>query len=72
MNITTQIIITLLAASISGLFTAVISSFKNKKERAVQAADRAHDQLLLEIKDLQIKLYKLEKDLRGLAGINSS
>lgn len=63
MNITTQIIITLLAASISGLFTAVVSSLKNRKERAIQAADKAHDQLLLEVKDLQIKLYKLEKDL---------
>ena len=63
MNITTQIIITLLAASISGLFTAFINSLRHKKERAAQEADRAHDQLLLEIKDLQIKLYKLEKDL---------
>jgi len=63
MNITTQIIITLLAASISGLFTAFVNSFKYKRERAAQTADKAHDQLLLEIKDLQIKLYKLEKDL---------
>jgi len=63
MNIGTQIIITLLAASISGLFTAFINSIKNKKDRAAQAAEKAHDHLLLEIKDLQIKLYKLEKDL---------
>jgi hypothetical protein len=63
MNITTQIIITLFAASISGLFTAQINSRKARKEKMVQAADKAHDQLLLEIKDLQIKLYKLEKDL---------
>lgn len=58
-----QILITLFAASISGLFTAYINSRKAKKEKAAQAADKAHDQLLLEIKDLQIKLYKLEKDL---------
>lgn len=64
MNISlTQILITLFAASISGLLTAQINSRRSKKERAVQAADKAHDQLLLEIKDLQIKLYKLEKDL---------
>ena len=58
-----QILITLFAASISGLFTAYINSKRLKKEKIAQAADKAHDQLLLEIKDLQIKLYKLEKDL---------
>lgn len=58
-----QILITLFAASISGLFTAYINSRRLKKEKIAQAADKAHDQLLLEIKDLQIKLYKLEKDL---------
>ena len=63
MNITTQIIITLFAASISGLLTAQINSRRSKKDKIAAAADKAHDQLLLEIKDLQIKLYKLEKDL---------
>ena len=64
MNISiSQILITLFAASISGLFTAQINSRKSRKEKLVQEADKAHDQLLLEIKDLQIKLYKLEKDL---------
>jgi len=58
-----QILITLFAASISGLFTAYINSKRLKKEKIAQAADKAHDQLLIEIKDLQIKLYKLEKDL---------
>lgn len=60
---TTQILITLFAASISGLLTAQINSKRLKRDKIVQAADKAHDQLLLEIKDLQIKLYKLEKDL---------
>jgi outer membrane murein-binding lipoprotein Lpp len=59
----TEIIITLFAAAISGLLTAQINSRRSKKERIIQAADKAHDQLLLEIKDLQIKLYQLEKDL---------
>ena len=64
MNISlTQVLITLFAASISGLFTAQINARKSRKEKLLQAADKAHDQLLLEIKDLQIKLYKLEKDL---------
>jgi peptidoglycan hydrolase CwlO-like protein len=64
MNITiNQILLTLFAASISGVFTAWINSRRLKKDKAIQAVDKAHDQLLLEIKDLQIKLYKLEKDL---------
>lgn len=64
MNISlTQILITLFAASISGVLTAQINSRRSKKEMVIQAADKAHDQLLLEVKDLQIKLYKLEKDL---------
>lgn len=64
MNISiTQILITLFAASISGIFTAWINSRRVKKDKVAQAADKAHDQLLIEIKDLQIKLYKLEKDL---------
>lgn len=63
MNINTQIIITLFAASISGLLTAQINSRRLKKEKIAQAADKAHDLLLIEVKDLQIKLYKLEKDL---------
>ena len=60
---TTQIIITLLAAAISGAFTAQINNIRVKKERISRIADKAHDQLLLELKDLEIKLYKLEKDL---------
>lgn len=63
MSLKYQIIITLFAASISGLFTAQINAIRNKKEKAFKIADKAHDQLLLEIKDLQIKLYKLEHDL---------
>jgi Na+-translocating ferredoxin:NAD+ oxidoreductase RnfG subunit len=64
MNISlSQVLITLFAASISGLLTAQINSRRSKKEKVERAAEKAHDQLLLEIKDLQIKLYKLEKDL---------
>lgn len=59
----TEIIITLFAAAISGLFTAQVGSRRSKKEKVERRIDKAHDQLLLEIKDLQIKLYQLEKDL---------
>ncbi len=59
----TEIIITLFAAAISGLLTAQIGARRSKKERIEHRAEKAHDQLLLELKDLEIKLYRLEKDL---------
>jgi non-homologous end joining protein Ku len=58
-----EILITLFAAAISGLLTAQIGAKRSKKEKIERKAEKAHDQLLLELKDLEIKLYKLEKDL---------
>jgi hypothetical protein len=58
-----QILITLIASAISGITTAQYGYRKNKKDKAAMQADKAHDLLLIEVKDLQIKLYKLEKDL---------
>lgn len=63
MNVYTQVLLTILASAFSGLIAAIISVRKNKAERAVRDSERAHDLLIIEIKDLQIKLYKLEKDL---------
>jgi hypothetical protein len=64
MNISlTQVLVTIFAASISGIITALVNAKKSKKERLANAADKAHDMLIIEIKDLEIKLYKLEKDL---------
>jgi non-homologous end joining protein Ku len=59
----TEILITLFAAAISGLLTAQIGAIRYKKERVERQSEKAHDHLLLELKDLEIKLYKLEKDL---------
>jgi peptidoglycan hydrolase CwlO-like protein len=64
MNVSlTQIIITLFAALISGMGTAVVNSIKFKKTERKRAEEKARDELQIELKDLQIKLYKLEKDL---------
>lgn len=64
MSITTsQIIITLLASMLSGLFASLFSYKKNKKAEALRREEKAQDNLRIELKDLQIKLYKLEKDL---------
>jgi len=58
-----QITITLLAAISSGLIGVLFNHKKEKKREKVRIAEKMHDGLLIELKDLQIKLYKLEKDL---------
>jgi hypothetical protein len=60
---TSQIIITILASLSSGLVGVLFNYKKEKKKEAKRTAEKMHDGLLLELKDLQIKLYKLEKDL---------
>jgi hypothetical protein len=60
---TSQIIITILASISSGLVGVLFNYKKEKKKEARRAAEKMHDGLLLELKNLQIKLYKLEKDL---------
>ena len=63
MNANTQIAITILASMLSGLFASIISHKKNKKAESIRLQEKQHDGLMIELKDLQIKLYKLEKDL---------
>jgi septal ring factor EnvC (AmiA/AmiB activator) len=60
---TTQIIITIIASVSSGLVGVLFNYKKEKKKEQIRQAEKMHDGLLLELKDLQIKLYKLEKDL---------
>jgi peptidoglycan hydrolase CwlO-like protein len=64
MNITsTQIILTISASLLSGLVTAFYNQKKAKSIELKRAEEKAQSDLKLELKDLQIKLYKLEKDL---------
>lgn len=58
-----QVIVTLLAAISSGLIGVFFNYKKEKKKEKTRLAEKMHDGLLIELKDLQIKLYKLEKDL---------
>lgn len=64
MNITpTQIALTIFASLISGLMTAIYNNKRNKKIELKRMEEKAQSDLKIELKDLQIKLYKLEKDL---------
>lgn len=59
----TQLIITLSAALCSGLIGVFFNYKQAKKKELIRLTEKQHDALLIELKDLQIKLYKLEKDL---------
>lgn len=59
----TQLLITLSAALCSGLIGVFFNYRQGKKKEIARLAEKQHDGLLIELKDLQIKLYKLEKDL---------
>lgn len=57
------IILSLLSAFISGLGVSLFSIIADRKKEKIRIAEREQDYLKIELKDLQIKLYQLEKDL---------
>lgn len=59
----TSIIIALAAAILSGMGTAIIAGLRDSKRERIRQAEREQDQLKLEIKDLKISLYQVERDL---------
>lgn len=58
-----QILLTIIASISSGLIGVFINYKRDKKKELVRIQEKEHDSMLLEIKDLQITLYKLEKDI---------
>jgi uncharacterized protein YlxW (UPF0749 family) len=58
-----QIAITILISVLSGFGTALFNSFKDKKREHTRKQEKIQNDLKLELKDLEIKLYQLEKDL---------
>ena len=59
----TTIIISISAAVLSGFGARLMSSFSEKKREVVRRQERYQDQLKLDLKDLKIQLYQVEKDL---------
>lgn len=57
------LIVSLFAAILSGMGTAVIAGIKDSKKEKVRRQEREQDHLKMEIKDLKIQLYELEKQL---------
>jgi len=59
----TYIVIAIAAAVLSGMGTAIIAGIKENKKEKTRRYERDQDNLKIELKDAQIKLYQLEKDL---------
>lgn len=57
------VILSLLAAILSGMGTAIIAGLRDSKKEKIRREERDKDHLKLEVKDLKIDLYKLEKEL---------
>lgn len=57
------IVLSLLAAVLSGMGTAIIAGLRDSKKEKIRREEREKDHLKLEVKDLKIELYKLEKEL---------
>jgi septal ring factor EnvC (AmiA/AmiB activator) len=58
-----SVIIVIVASILSGMGTALVAEIKESKREKIRRAEREQDMLKMELKDLEIKLYKLEKDL---------
>jgi len=63
MNTGSAIALALISAVLSGFGVAILSYIQEAKREKTRKAEKEQDDLKLELKDLQIKLYKLEKDL---------
>ena len=60
---TTTVIISISAALLSGVGTAILSYIRDSKRERNRKIEREQDHLIMEVKDLKIQLYQLERDL---------
>jgi len=59
----TTIVIAISAAVLSGMGTAIIAGIHESRREKNRQKEREQDLLKLELKDLKIELYQLEKEL---------
>jgi len=57
------IVVSILAASLSGFGTAIVAGIRDGKKEKNRREEKEKDHLKLDIKDLKIELYQLEKEL---------
>lgn len=58
-----SIAIVIAASILSGVGTALIAAYSDNKKEKQRQKERYQDQLKLDLKDLKIQLYELEKEL---------
>lgn len=58
-----SLIIALSAAILSGMGTAIIAGIRDNRKEKIRQHERDQDHLKLEVKDLKISLYKIEREL---------
>ena len=68
----TSILIALAASVLSGVGTALVAAIKENAKEKTRKQERYQDQLKLELKDLKINLYEIEKEDRKSTRLNSS
>lgn len=51
------------AAILSGMGTAIIAGIKENKKEETRKQERYQDSLKMDVKDLKIQLYQVERDL---------
>ena len=59
----TAVVIAVIAAILSGMGTAVIAGLRDNRKEKIRRAERDQDHLKLEVKDIKIELYKIEREL---------
>jgi peptidoglycan hydrolase CwlO-like protein len=59
----TSLVLAIAAAILSGMGTAIIAGIRDNKKEKIRQTEREQDHLKLEIKDLKISLYKIEREL---------
>lgn len=62
---TSALIIAIASSLLSGLATGLLATWREQKREISRRAEKEKDALVLELKDLEISFYKLQKDLDG-------
>lgn len=58
-----SVLMAISAALVSGMGTALIAGFRDNRKEKRRQVEREQDHLKLDLKDLKIELYKIEKEL---------
>jgi chromosome segregation ATPase len=59
----TAVILAICAAVLSGMGTAIVAGIRDTSKEKNRRIERDQDHLKLDLKDLKIELYKIEKEL---------